>query len=559
MRTEGTIAAQLGEAEPRAETMCAAFQATAARSPEAVCLRSADTGVALTWREYGKRVRRIAAGLAALGITHGDTVVVMMTNRLEFHLCDAAAMHLGATPFSIYNTSSPEQLTYLFANAANRVVIADDRFVDRIRAAEPGDEPPRRVVGVDGEAGDLTLAQLEALGDAKFDFDAAWRAVAPDDVLTLIYTSGTTGPPKGVELTHANVLAECRAAGAVLPLRPGTDHVLPAVGACRRPLGLPLQPDGVRRARHDRRRPGGDRAGPAGGAADDLGGGAAGVRKAQGRFGRRRRGRTRRAATCLLRSAIDLATQKVRLVQAGEPVAAEMAQAHARIEEQVLGKLRARIGLDQAEWVICGAAPLPRHVHEFLLALGLPVVEAFGMSECSCLVTVGNPREPKTGTVGRALPGVELQLARDGELLVRGAIVIRRYRADPIRTSDVLDADGWLHTGDIAEIDRDGNVRIIDRKKELIINAAGKNMSPANIEGTLKAASPLIGQAVCIGDGRPYNVALLVLDPRRPRRGGAGWVSAASRFSRWRGTSGCSASSPKRWSGPTGSSPRWSR
>jgi long-subunit acyl-CoA synthetase (AMP-forming) len=179
----------------------------------------------------------------------------------------------------------------------------------------------------------------------------------------------------------------------------------------------------------------------------------------------------------------------------------------------VLSKLRQKIGLDQAEWIICGAAQLPRHVHEFLLALGLPIVELYGMSECSCVVTVCSPAEAKIGSVGRRIPGIEFKVLDDGELLIRGPIVMSGYRNDPERTAEALDEDGWLHSGDIVEIDAAGYVKIVDRKKELIINAAGKNMSPVNIEEKLKGASPLIGQAMCIGDGRPYNVALLVLDP----------------------------------------------
>src|SRR5262249_19102644 len=148
-----------------------------------------------------------------------------------------------------------------------------------------------------------------------------------------------------------------------------------------------------------------------------------------------------------------------------------------------------------------------------LLALGLPMVELYGMSECSCIATVCAPAEARIGTVGKILPGSACKLADDGELLIRGPIVMRGYRHDPERPAEVFDAGGWLHTGDVATIDDEGHVRIVDRKKELIINAAGKNMSPANIESALKDASPAIGQAVCIGDARPYNVALLVLDP----------------------------------------------
>ena len=160
-----------------------------------------------------------------------------------------------------------------------------------------------------------------------------------------------------------------------------------------------------------------------------------------------------------------------------------------------------------------GAAPTPIDVLEFFYAIGLPICELWGMSELTCVGTC-NPRErPKIGTVGPPLPGLEVRIADDGELLCRGPILMRGYRSDPERTAEAIDDDGWLHTGDIAEIDEDGYVKIVDRKKELIINAAGKNMSPANIEAQIKSAHVLIGQAVAIGDRRPYNVALIVLDP----------------------------------------------
>ena len=175
--------------------------------------------------------------------------------------------------------------------------------------------------------------------------------------------------------------------------------------------------------------------------------------------------------------------------------------------------IRAKLGLDQCEWLAAGGAPVPPEVLRYFLDLGLPVCELFGMSETSCVVICNPPDQIKLGTCGTAVAGVELDLAEDGELLVRSELVMAGYRGEPERTREAIDEDGWLHTGDIAKIDADGYVTIIDRKKELIINAAGKNMSPANIEAVLKAAHPLIGQAVTIGDGRPYNCALIVLDP----------------------------------------------
>jgi long-subunit acyl-CoA synthetase (AMP-forming) len=183
-----------------------------------------------------------------------------------------------------------------------------------------------------------------------------------------------------------------------------------------------------------------------------------------------------------------------------------------RLPEAGKALVRARLGLDQCASLVTGAAPAAEDVLQYFHALGMTLNEAWGMSELSCFATMSPPGDIRMGTVGKALPGVELRLLEDGELLVRAPLVMLGYRGDPERTAEALDSDGWLHSGDIAEIDGEGYVRIVDRKKELIINSAGKDMSPANIELRLRAASPLIAHAVCIGDRRPYNVALIVLD-----------------------------------------------
>jgi long-chain acyl-CoA synthetase len=183
------------------------------------------------------------------------------------------------------------------------------------------------------------------------------------------------------------------------------------------------------------------------------------------------------------------------------------------LSEEQRQAIRAKLGLDHAEWLIVGAAPTPTSVLEYFAALGLPICELWGMSELSCCATINPPERIKIGTCGPPIEGVELRIADDGEVLARGPLLMAGYRNDPEKTTQAIDPDGWLRTGDIGELDADGYLRIVDRKKELIINAAGKNMSPANIESHLKAASPLIGQCICIGDRRPYNVALIVLDP----------------------------------------------
>jgi long-subunit acyl-CoA synthetase (AMP-forming) len=218
----------------------------------------------------------------------------------------------------------------------------------------------------------------------------------------------------------------------------------------------------------------------------------------------------RRAAT---QGAIGAALTKVRAEQAGEPVPESLAAGVARADQMIFAPLRAAIGLDQARSFFVGAAPTPREVLEFFHALGMPIAEVWGMSELSCVATAMPPGKIKIGSVGTALPGVEVKIADDGEVLVRGPLVMRGYRNQPAQTADTIDADGWLHTGDIGTLDPEGFLAIVDRKKELIISAGGKNMSPANIEARIKTSSPLIGQACVIGDGRPYNVALLVLDP----------------------------------------------
>jgi long-subunit acyl-CoA synthetase (AMP-forming) len=213
-----------------------------------------------------------------------------------------------------------------------------------------------------------------------------------------------------------------------------------------------------------------------------------------------------------IQDAMNASLERVRLRQRGEPVPAELEAKVAEADANMFSKLRAMLGLDQLIAVNVGAAPTPVEVLEFFHALGIELAELWGMSETCGAGTSNRPGEVKIGTVGPAHPGVELKIADDGELLVRGDCVMTGYRNSPEKTAEALDADGWLHTGDIGQIDEDGFLTIVDRKKEILINAAGKNMSPANIEARIKTASPLIGQAICIGDARPYNTALIVLD-----------------------------------------------
>jgi long-chain acyl-CoA synthetase len=488
------------------DTLCAAFQRTARVAPDAVALRTPDEQVRITWHQYASRVKDIAAGLAALGLRRGDTVALLMSNRPEFHLVDTAAMHLGATPFSVYNTSSPEQIEYLLANSKSRIVVCDTDHADRLSAVAANIE---YLVCVDGQPdGMRSLAEVEANPLPEFDFEASWRSVRPDDVLTLIYTSGTTGQPKGVELTHANLLAETRACQEVFELRFGdritsylpSAHIADRLSCHYIQLAYGTEVTCVRDTRA---------------IVTALPAVRPTVWVAVPRIWEKLKVAIEKALPAMTDGtrALQVGLRKVRIEQDGQPVPDDVAADYRRAEQSVFAPLRARFGMDEMRWAMSGAAALNATVLEFFLALGVPVCEIWGMSETVGAATANPPERIKVGTVGRPLPGVQLRIADDGEALLRGPIVMRGYRNDPGRTAEVMTEDGWLHTGDIVTQDDEGYVTIIDRKKELIINAAGKNMSPSNIEGTIMAACPAIGNMIVIGDARPYNVALIVLDP----------------------------------------------
>ncbi len=495
----------------RPATLCEAFQKTAAIDPDAVALRTPGDTQTMTWREYAAQVRQVAAGLAALGVRRGDTVSLMMANRVEFYPLDVGAQHLGATSFSVYNTLAPEQLTYLFDNAGTKVIMCEQQYVDRIKASGA---PIEHIVCIDGSAeGAMSLDDMLAGGDPDFDFESAWRAVQPDDIVTLIYTSGTTGNPKGVEMTHTSLLFEVFAVEEVLGIEFG-DRItsfLPSAHIADRLGGLYLQEvfgtqvTTVSDARA---------------IATALPDVRPTIWGAVPRVWEKLKAAIEFAAANEpdetirqgLQWGLGVAAKKAAALIEGAPVPDDVAAEWAQADELVLSKVRAKLGLDQVRWAVSGAAPIPKETLAFFAGLGIPIAEVWGMSELSNIATVTHPRDGRLGTVGKLLPGLECKIADDGEFLVRGPLVMKGYRKEPEKTAQAIDSDGWLHTGDILTMDDDGYLRVVDRKKELIINAGGKNMSPANIENTIKAACPLIGVIIAIGDARPYNSALIVLD-----------------------------------------------
>ena len=496
-----------------AQNLVEAFYISVDRLGGDLAIRDEAREVELNWTELRDRVHRIAGGLAKLGLQKGDTVAIMLNNRWEFIPCDLAAVSLGGVPFSIYQTSAPEQIQYLLSDAKSRIAIAEKAFLDRILEARKDLPDLEHVIVVDGDGGDHTLDEVMEM-DPEFDPAESVEALGPDDLLTLIYTSGTTGPPKGVQLTHRNLLFAVATADELIQLPERGGKViswLPAAHVAERNahyylpvargLSVHVCPDPRKIAEFlPKVKPTWFFAVPR--IFEKL---KAGIEATlAGLPGEQR---------VPAQQGLEASLQKVRAEQAGEEVPAEVAAAAAQAEEQMFSKLRAQLGLDEALAVNVGAAPTPLEVLEFFYAIGIPVGELWGMSETCGLATCNPPDRIKLGTVGPPTPGVELKLEGDGEVLVKADCIMPGYRNLPEKNAETFTEDGWLRTGDIGELDEDGYLRIVDRKKELIINAAGKNMSPANIESKLKAASPLVGQAVTIGDQRPYNVALVVLDP----------------------------------------------
>jgi long-chain acyl-CoA synthetase len=501
-----------------ARTVCEAFQATAAAHPDRIAIRTKGDEISFTWGEYVERVRALACGLAEGGLAPGDTVALMLVNRPEFHLADAAVMHLGATPFSIYNTYTVEQTQHLLNDAASRVVVTEQGYLDTVLAARDAVDTVREVVVVDGEPppGTISLDELASRGETDFDFQSTWAAVQPDDVLTLIYTSGTTGPPKGVQITHANICETVRSYDDLIQFPDGGRIVsyLPMAHVAERNVShyLPMLCGFTVTCCPDARevmsylpevRPTWFFAVPR--IWEKL---KSGLEQSLAAWPEEQRAATEQA--------IADALQKVRLEQRGEPVPANLAARVAKADEAIFAKLREHLGLDQVEACNVGAAPTAPEVIEFFHALGIPLAELWGMSETTGAGTCNPPDRIKIGTIGPPAPRVEIKLAEDGEIMVKGPVVMKGYRNLPEKTAETFTEDGFLLTGDIGEFDEDGYLRVIDRKKELIITAAGKNLSPANIEARLKQI-PLVSQAVAIGDRRKYVSAILTLDPEATR------------------------------------------
>ena len=500
------------------DTILEVFEATArahAQRP-AMARKRGGTWEFTSWQEYREAVARAARALIALGVEAGDGVVILAGNRPEWFVASLAASSVGARAAGIYTNSTPEQCRYIVEHAEAVVAVVENEAT-LARLQGPGGRPAclRHAVLLDGggaEPGTLTWSELMARGEAVHEPERARRAAAltTSSVSTLIYTSGTTGTPKAVMLSQRNLafiaekIQELVPVGATdrlisyLPLSHIAEQVVShllsiATGAAVYfAESLEKMPENLREVR-----PQFFLGVPRVWEKIQAGIQAAGVQASP----------LRRRIAAWARG-VGRATGDAD--QAGRP----RPWSYALADRLVFQKVRARLGLDAARMLAVSSAPIAKETLDFFQSLGMPIMEAYGMSECTGPTTMSLPERYRLGRAGYAIPGTQLEVAEDGEVLMRGPHVFPGYYKDEAATREALDASGWLHSGDVGEIDSDGYLSITDRKKELIITAGGKNIAPQHLEGQLKQIAA-VSQAVAIGDRRPYLVALLTLDPAR--------------------------------------------
>jgi len=478
----------------------------------------------ITWQQTREQALRLAAGFAALGLRPGERVALMLPNRLEHVLADFGAVHAGGVPVTFYATLAADQVGYMAADCDARIAVLDGAAElarwQPVLASLPG---LRKIIVRDDDAcpaGDLYLSWrdfaalgAERLAAAPDEVASRMAGVRPSDPATLLYTSGTTGTPKGVIITHASILYEVITATESGNARPHVRWVsyLPLAHIAERmfTLYLAICNAGHTYFCHN--------------ATTELVA-TIGEVKPTAFFGVPRvwekiqagiqallaaeQDEGRRAAVA---AAMDTGLRYVRSCQYGQLTTDELAAEFASAEQSVLRPIRSLLGLGDAEVVVSASAPLPPEVGEFFAGLGLRILDVYGMTETTGAFTSNTQSAFKLGTVGQAVPGMELRIAGDGEILVRGPLNTPGYLNLPDQTAELIDTGGWLHTGDIGSLDADGFLSVVDRKKELIITSGGENISPAAIENLL-VAHPLIGQALAYGDRRPCVVALLTLD-----------------------------------------------
>ena len=498
----------------------------------------------VTWRAYGDLVGRAGKGLLSLGFRPTDKMSLLSENRVEWHAADIACLSVGGATAPIYVTNSPDQVAYIVGHSESKIACVDGQEqlekILKMRSELPSLE---KVVVFEGYSGDsdgdfvMTWDELLRAGDAVDDatYQEATSAVTPDGLATFVYTSGTTGPPKAVMLTHSNIWWTATHSEAHIPIgeanvkRPDGSYegralsYLPLSHIAERMISHLLQvyygtetwfaeslltlPDDLKECRPTY---------------------FFGVPRVWEKFYARIQARMAQAdpndrKTKLAKKAIEAGREVTKLEQEAVGRGEKMADAripvglklrHALLDRLVLHKIREAMGLDQCQLALSAAAPLSADLIWFFHSIGIKITEGYGQSEDNGPTTWNPPDAIKIGSVGTRLPGLEVKVADDGEILVRGGNVMAGYYKDEKATKETIDEDGWLHSGDVGEFDENGYLKITDRKKDLIITAGGKNIAPQEIENKIKFHQ-LISQVVVIGDRRPFLTALVTLDEEK--------------------------------------------
>lgn len=480
----------------------------------------------ISWVAYREKVREVAAGLMSLGVDKGDFVAIMSGNRPEHVISDLGTVFAGGVPVSLYNTLATPQIQYVANHCEAKVAIVENlEYMKRWEAAKPDLAALEWVVLMEGAENyatvdwvvswdDLVSRGRTALADDPTLVDRSSEMVTQDDLATLIYTSGTTGTPKGVMISHRNIVWTCECLSRSVEAVPDHSRVVSY---------LPLAHIGERMATHYT---GLWRVGSVS-YVSEISAVAEAVQRARpqvffavprvwekfeaGLMARLEAEPDERRRKLAL-AAVDLATESKKAEQAGGSVRLVDKAKLALFDRLVFSKIRAGLGLDDLSVAISAAAPVSADLLMFFQGIGLPVYEMFGMTESSGPGATNREGANKIGTVGRAMPGVEIMTAEDDEILMRGGLVTQGYYKNPEATAETFDEDGWLHTGDLGRIDADGYLSIIGRKKEIIINAAGKNIAPAKLENLVKHHG-LIAGACVVGEGRRYITMVVSLDP----------------------------------------------
>jgi len=518
-----------------AQTIIERFHERLREHPSKVALRYKSNGQwrDITWRRYGEMVQQVSKGLMSLGLGHGDKISLLSNNRPEWHITDVGAMSIGGATAAIYTTNSPEQVAYIVQHSESKVAFVDvPEQLEKILKMRSELPNLKKVVVFEGYQGDADadfvmtwddfLKSGNAVDDDRFQQELA--KVTPDDLATFVYTSGTTGPPKGVMLTHANIWFTCNMSNQHIPIEDGED--------ARALSYLPLSHIAERMISHVYQI---YYAGETWFAESidtlivDLQ-----ACKPTYFFGVPRVWEKFYAGVTAKMAAADPNDRKTKLakkaVELGKQVTVAEQEAIARggkatdakiplgvkvqhtlLDKLVLHKIRSAFGLEECKLPLSAAAPLSPELIWFFHSVGIKITEGYGQSEDNGPTTWNPPDAIKIGTVGTPFPGLEVKIAEDGEILVRGGNVMKGYYKDEKATNETI-SDGWLHSGDVGELDQHNYLKITDRKKDLIITAGGKNIAPQELENRLKSSHPLISQVVVIGDKRPFLTALVTLD-----------------------------------------------